>query len=86
MITAVLAAIPIADIDTRPLHCRLTSIASNVNIMPQADDRRNGKCRRRRMEHVVAVVLFDKHRAAKPQTHSTSNANRSERLVREIQK
>jgi hypothetical protein len=37
------------------------------------------------MEYIVAVVLFDEHRAAKPQADSTSDADRSERLVRKIQ-
>ncbi len=36
------------------------------------------------MEYVVAVILFDKDRSAKPQTDRTGNANRSERFVRKV--
>jgi hypothetical protein len=33
------------------------------------------------MQNIIAVVFLDKNRAAKPQTDSTSHADRSQRLV-----
>ena len=85
MITAVLAAIAVANVDTRTLHRRLTAIAPHMNIVSQPNDGRNRKRCRRRMENIVAVVLFDKHRAAKPKAHRTSDADSTERLVRKVQ-
>jgi hypothetical protein len=32
------------------------------------------------MEYVVAIVFLNKDSAAKPQTHGTSNANRTKRF------
>lgn len=81
VIAAILAAITIADIDAGSLHCRLASIPTNMNVMPQADDRRDWKRCRRRMENVIAVVLFNKHRTAKPQAYRTSYADGAQRLV-----
>ena len=39
----------------------------------------------RRAENVVAVVLFDEDRAAKPQTHRPGNTDGAKRLVRKVQ-
>ncbi len=85
MLAAILAAIAVANVNTRTLHRRLAVIAPQMNVMTQPHNRRNRKRRRRRMQHVVAVVLFNKDRAAKPQTHGSCNTDRTERLIRKIQ-
>jgi hypothetical protein len=54
--------------------------------MTQPDNGGHRKNGRRRMKNIIAVVFLDKNRAAKPQTDSTSYADRSQRLVRKIQK
>ncbi len=66
VVTAILTAVTVTNVNTRTLHRSLTPIASHVDVVPQPDDRRNGKYRRRRTKDIVAVVLFDKNSAAKP--------------------
>jgi hypothetical protein len=86
MIAAVLAAIAVADVNAGTLHCRLATVTSDVNVVPEPDDRRYWKDRRRRMKNIVAIVFFDKHRAPKPEANRTSYTDGTQRLVREIQK
>ena len=86
VLTAVLAAISISNVNARTLHRRLAAIAPYVDVMTKANHRRDCERRRRRMQDVVAVVLFDKNRPAKPQAHRPRDADSSERLVRKVQK
>ena len=86
VLTAVLAAVPVADVDPGPLHRGFAIVSANVNVVTQPDDRWHGEYCRRRMENIIAVVFFDKHGAAKPQADRTSDTHRAERLVRKIQK
>lgn len=86
VIAAVLAAVAVADIYPRPLHCRLASVSTNVNIVTQADHGRDLEDRRRGTEYVFAVVLFYKDRAAKPQANRPSDTDGAQRFVRKVQK
>src|SRR5439155_8040252 len=81
VLAAILAAIAVANVDARALHRSFAAIASKVNVMTQADDRRDRERDRRRMEHIIAVILFDKDGPAKMQTHRAGNADRAKRLV-----
>jgi hypothetical protein len=85
MLAAVLAAVPVADVDPGTLHRRLASVASDVYVMTQADHGRNLERSRRGTKDVFAVVLFDKDRAAKPQADRSGDPDRTERLVRKVQ-
>ncbi len=86
VIAAVLTAIAIANVNSCALHRRLATIPADVNIVTQADDRRDGKNRRRRVENIITVVFLDKDCATKPETYRTSNADGTKRLVRKVQK
>jgi hypothetical protein len=66
VIAALLAAIPVTDINPCPFHRRLASVATHVNIMPKADDRRYREHCRRRVENVVTIVFLNEHRTAEP--------------------
>src|SRR5690349_8612144 len=85
MLAAILATIPVTNVDPGPFHRRLAVRASNMNIMPQPHNRRHRKDRRGRMKDIVAVVFLDENGAAEPKANGTGNADRSERFVREIQ-
>ena len=86
MVAAILAAVTVANVNPGTLHRRFAAVAANVHVMPQTDHRREPESRRRRMEDIVAVVLFDEYRAAKPQTHRSGDTDRTQRLIRKIQK
>lgn len=86
MVAAVLAAIAVADVDPCTLHCRFTTRAPDIHIMPEPNNGWDTENRRGRAENVVAVVLFDEDRAAKPQTHRPGNTDGAKRLVRKVQK
>lgn len=81
---AILTAIPVANVNAGTFHRAFATVAANVDVMPQAYDRRNRKRRRWRMKHIVAIVLFDEDRAAKPQTNSSGNTNGSQRFIRKV--
>lgn len=66
MLAAVLAAIAVADIDPCTLHSRFAVVTLNVDIVTKPDHGGNRKNGRRRVENIVAIVFFDKNRAAKP--------------------
>jgi hypothetical protein len=55
-----------------------------VHVVPETNYGWDGKSRRRRVEYVVTVVLFDKHRAANPKTNCTSDTDGAQRLVRKV--
>lgn len=86
MVTAILAAVAVADVNSRPLHCRLSSVSTNIDVMTQADHGRDLEDRRRGTEYVFAVVLFYKDRAAKPQANRPSDTDGAQRLIRKVQK
>ena len=85
MLTAVLAAVTVADVNACALHRRFAAIASNIDVMAQSDHRRNRKDCRRRMQNVVSILLFDENGAAKPQAHRAGDADGAERLIRKVQ-
>ena len=85
MLAAVLAAIAVANVDAGTLHRGLAIVAADMNIMPKPHNRRHRKDRRGRMKDIVAVVFLDKNGTAKPQANGPGDADRPERLVREIQ-
>lgn len=84
-LTAVLAAIAVANIDACTFHRSFTIIPPDVDVMPQAHDRRHGKGRRRGMQDIVTVILFDKNGAAKPKTNGPSHSDSAERFIRKVQ-
>ena len=86
MLAAILAPIAVADVNPCPLHCRLASVSTNVDVVSQADHGRDLKNCRRGTEYVIAVVLFDKDRAAKPQANRSGNTDGAQRLIRKVQK
>src|SRR5690606_26341138 len=86
MIAAILTAIAITDVDPGTLHSGLPAVAAHINIVTQPDDRRDPEYGRRRAKHIVAIVLFDKNGAAKPQANRTCDAYGAERFVRKVQK
>ena len=77
----ILTAIAVANIDPRTLHGRFAIVTPHMNVVTQPNDRWDGKCCRRRVQHVVAVIFLDKDRSAKPETHRACNTNRAERFV-----
>jgi hypothetical protein len=81
MITAILASIPVADVDASPLHSCLATVSADMDVVPQANDGRHWEDSGRRMKNVVAVVFFDEYRAAKPKADSTSYSDCTQRLV-----
>lgn len=83
---AILAAIAVANVNSRTLHRRLAAVAPQMNVVSQPDDRRHRKGRRRRMQNVITVILLDKDCSAKPQANRARDADRAERLVRKVQK
>lgn len=83
---AILAAIAVANVDSRPLHGRLAAVATQMHVMSQPNNRRHGKNCRGRTQNVIAIILLDKDRSAKPQANRARDADRAERLVRKIQK
>lgn len=82
---AVLASITVTDVDACALHRILIVLAAQMDIVAQANDRRHGKGRRRRMQNIVAVILLNKHSSAEPQADGSRNADRSKRFIRKIQ-
>ena len=86
MLAAILTAISIANIDPSPFHRGFAIITTNVNIMTQTHNRRNGKNGRGRSENIIAVVFLDKYCSAKPQTDRARDADGTKRLVRKVQK
>ena len=86
VVAAVLAAVAVADVNPSPLHCRLASVSTYVDVVTQADHGRDFEDRRRRAEYVFAVVLFSKDRAAKPQANRTGDTDGPQRLIRKVQK
>jgi len=66
MFAAILAPIPVANIDARPFHRRFAIITPDVHIMTQPYHRGHGKRCRWRMEDIIAVIFLNKYRAAKP--------------------
>ncbi len=84
VVAAVLTAIFVADINSRPLHRRFLTLAAHVNISSQTNHARNLDSLRRRAQNIRAVVFFDRHFAAKPQADRPRHANRAERFVRKI--
>ena len=77
MLSAILATITVANIDSGPLHGRFAVLAANMNIMPQPHNGRHRKNRRGRMKDIVAVVFLNENGAAKPQAHGTGYPDRS---------
>jgi len=86
VIAAILAAVTVADVNPRPLHCRLASVSTNVDVVTQADHGRDLEDRRRGTEYVFAIVLFNKDRAAKPQANRAGDTDGAQRLIRKVQK
>jgi hypothetical protein len=80
VLAAVLTPVAVPNVDPRPFHCCFTAISPNVYIVPQPNHRRDRKGGRGRVENLVSIVLLEKYRAAKPQTHGTTDADRAERL------
>ena len=80
----ILASIPVANVNSGTLHSCLATVASNMNIVPETNYRWDGKSCGRRVKYILTVVLFDKDRAAKPETNCTSDTDGAERLVRKV--
>lgn len=85
MVAAILASIAVANIDAGALHRILAGSAAQVYVMPQSDNGRHGEDRRRRMQHIVAVILLDEHSSAEPQADGASDTDRSKRFIRKVQ-
>lgn len=81
VLAAILTSIAVANVNSRTLHRRLAIVATQMHVMPQPNDRRHRKSRRGGMQNIIAVVLLDKDRPAKPQANRARHANRAERLV-----
>lgn len=64
--TAILTAIAVTDVDAGTLHRCFAIVAANVNVVTQTNHRRHRKRRRGRMQHIIAVILLNKDRTAKP--------------------
>ena len=81
VVAAILAAVPITNVNTSPLHRRLAAPALYVDVMAQSDNRWNREHCRRRMKDVVPVILLNEHGPAEPQANGARDAHRAERLV-----
>ncbi len=81
VVAAVLTAIFVADINSRPFHRRLVAFAMNVDVSSQANNARNFDSLRRRAQNIRAVIFLDENFSAKPHTNRPRHANRAERFI-----
>lgn len=81
MLAAVLTPITVTNVDPGPFHRGLAVVAANVNIMPQPDNRWDRKRDRGRMQHIVPVILLDKHSPAEIKAYRPRNTDGAQRLI-----
>lgn len=84
MLTAILAQVAVANVDTRPFHRCLAAIPAHVYIVTQPDHGRDLEYGRGGTQHVVAVSLLNEDGPAEPQAHRSGDTNSAKRFIRKI--
>lgn len=81
---AILTAVSITNVNACTFHRRFTAVPADVDVVTQPNYGRHLEYRRRGTQHMLAIVFFDEHGAAKPQAYCPGNANRAKRLIRKV--
>lgn len=85
MLTAILTAVAVTNVDPCTLHRILVFLSAQMDIVAQAHNGRHRERRGWRMQNVLAVVLLNKHGSAKPQADGARDTDRPQRFIRKVQ-